>query len=216
MSNFRNVASLSEGTLKSYGRPLLSGALLLLATLFLVACSGNEAASGSPVTSALAQASGETPSTLPDFPIILYQGEDIVGASAPSFADLLGDKPLVLNYWASNCPPCRVEIPEFEKVWQKYQDRVLFIGLDVGRFWGFGNQSDSKKELQELGVTYVAGTPETAEDALELKVLGLPSTLFITKNGTIQRKWVGVLNEAKLTEIVEELLDASLGPLKEK
>jgi thiol-disulfide isomerase/thioredoxin len=201
---------------KSYNRTVLWGALLLLATLFLVACSGNQADSSSAATSALAQASGETPPTLPDFPIILYQGEDIVGAAAPSYTDLLGDKPLVLNYWASNCPPCRVEIPEFESVWQKYQDRVLFIGLDVGRFWGFGNQSDSKRELQELGVTYVAGTPETAEDALELKVLGLPSTLFITSDGTIQRKWVGVLNEAKLTEIVEELLDASLGPLKEK
>ncbi len=81
----------------------------------------------------------------------------------------------------------------------------------MGRFWGFGTQSDSKKELQELGVSYVAGTPETVDDALELKVLGLPSTLFITKNGTIKRKWVGVLNEAKLTEIVEELLDASSG-----
>ncbi len=211
MSNFRNVSLLREGELKSNNRPLLSGTLLLLAALFLVACGGNEAASGSPVASALAQASGDTPSTLPDFPIILYQGEDIVGASAPSFASLLGDKPLVLNYWASNCPPCRVEMPEFESVWQKYQDRVLFIGLDVGRFWGFGDQAQSQKELQELGVTYVAGTPERAEDALELQVLGLPSTLFITKNGTIQRKWVGVLNEAKLTEIVEELLDASSG-----
>ena len=145
MSNFRNVASLPESALKSYSRPLLSGALLLLAILFLVGSGGNEAASGSPVASPLAPASGETPSTLPDFPIILYQGEDIVGAAAPSFASLLGDRPLVLNYWASNCAPCRVEMPEFESVWQKYQDRVLFIGLDVGRFWGFGNQSDSKR-----------------------------------------------------------------------
>jgi len=122
VSKFRDVASLPEGALKSYSRPLLSG-LLLLVILFLVACGGNESAFGSPVTSVSSQASGETPSTLPYFPIILYQGVDIVGASAPSFADLLGDKPLVLNYWASNCPPCRVEIPEFERVWQKYQDR---------------------------------------------------------------------------------------------
>ncbi len=211
MSNFRTVACLPQGTLKSYNHPPLLAGLLLLASLFLVACGGTETGSSSPATSALSQASDQNPSTLPDFPIILYQGQDIVGASAPSFASLLGDKPVVLNYWASNCPPCRVEIPEFENVWQKYQDRVLFIGLDVGRFWGFGNQSDSKKELQELGVTYVAGTPETAEDALKLKVLRLPSTLFITNDGTIQRKWVGVLNEAKLTEIVEELLDASSG-----
>lgn len=209
MSNYRNVACLSRGALKSYNHPLLLAGLLLLASLFLVACGGNETGSGSPATSALSQASDQNPPTLPDFPIILYQGQDIVGASAPSFASLLGDKPLVLNYWASNCAPCRAEMPEFEKGWQKYQDQVLFIGLDVGRFWGFGNQAQSQKELQELGVIYVAGTPETEEDALKLQVLGLPSTLFITNNGTIQRKWVGVLNEAKLTEIVNELLDAS-------
>ncbi len=83
--------------MKSYSRPLFSGTLLLLATLFLIACVGNEAGSSSAATSALAPASAETPSTLPNFPIILYQGEDIVGAAAPSFADLLGDKPVVLN-----------------------------------------------------------------------------------------------------------------------
>ncbi len=195
--------------MKSFNRCPQLGALLLLATLYLAGCGDNEASPSSTTSSALSP--DENSSTLPDFPIILYQGEDIVGASAPSFASLLGDKPLVLNYWASNCAPCRVEMPEFESVWQKYQDRVLFIGLDVGRFWGFGDQAQSQKELQELGVTYVAGTPETAEDALKLQVLGLPSTLIITEDGTVQRKWVGVLNEAKLTEIVEELLDASSG-----
>ncbi len=106
----------AEREVKPYSRPLLSGAFLLLATLFLVACAGKEAGSSSAATSALAQVSAETPPTLPNFPIILYQGEEIVGAAAPSFADLLGDKPVVLNYWASNCPPCRVEIPEFENV----------------------------------------------------------------------------------------------------
>lgn len=149
-------------------------------------------------------------SDLPDFPIILYQGQDIVGASEPKFVSLLGDKPVVLNYWASNCPPCTAEMPEFEKVWQKYKDRVLFVGLDVGRFFpGFGGQETSKRELKDLGITYPAGTPHSLDIVRQLEVQGLPSTVFITIDGKIHKKWVGILNESKLTELVEGLLKAS-------
>jgi len=60
VSNSRNVDSFPKGALNSYSRPLLSGAFLLLATLFLVACAGNEAGSSAAATSALAQVSTET------------------------------------------------------------------------------------------------------------------------------------------------------------
>lgn len=147
---------------------------------------------------------------VPNFPLILYQRDGLVGSSQPQFHDLLGQKPVVLNYWASNCPPCRAEMPEFEKVWQKYKDQVLFVGMDVGRFFpGFGDQSQSKKELEELGITYVAGTPPNVEVVRQLQVQGLPSTVFITPAGKVHKQWVGILNASKLTELVEGLLDAS-------
>jgi thiol-disulfide isomerase/thioredoxin len=148
-------------------------------------------------------------SALPDFPLVLYQGQDIVGPVEPRFASLLGKKPVLLNFWASNCPPCRAEMPEFERVWQRYKDRVLFVGVDIGRFAGLGDQQQSQRELKELGITYVAGTFSDADIIRRLGVVGLPSTFFITTDGRIHRRWAGVMSATKLTEVVEALIKAS-------
>ena len=144
-----------------------------------------------------------------DFQITLYQGEDILGSRELSFASLLGDKPIVLNYWASNCPPCSAEMPEFQKVYEAFKGRVVFLGLDVGRFTGFGGPEDSKRELRRLGVTYPAAPVPDIETVRRLRVLGLPSTDFITPDGRVHRNWTGILNESKLTELVENLINAS-------
>ena len=92
----------------------------------------------------------------------------------------------------------------------KYQDRVLFVGLDVGRFVpGYGDQEQSKKELKELGITYVAGSPESIEALRALQVRGFPSTDFVTLEGKLHKRWLGTLDESKLTEFVDGLLRAS-------
>ena len=149
------------------------------------------------------------PEEVDDFSIIWYQGEDFLGSKEARFVNLLGGKPIVMNFWASNCASCRAEMPHFETVWQTYKGDVLFIGLDVGRFYGFGDQEQSKKELKELGITYPSGTPSTSGTIRELKVGGLPSTSFITPTGQVHKNWVGLLNSSKLTELIEGLLAAS-------
>lgn len=106
-------------------------ALLVVATSAL---SGPEAkVTLAPVPFPTPQVSGGAVSTsLPNFALALYQGAEILGSQQLRFHDLLGKQPLVLNFWASNCPPCAAEIPEFEKVWRKYKDRVLFFWAGRG------------------------------------------------------------------------------------
>lgn len=187
----------------------IAGGIALLVFLSLLLSKPQVTGGEVPVVSGTGSSAAVTSSDLPDFQLVLYQGQKLAGSDNPRFLSLLGQKPVVLNFWASDCPPCRAEIPEFEKVWRQYKDQALFVGLDIGRFFpGFGGPETSKQELKELGVTYVAGTPATVQTVSDLEVQGLPSTMFITRSGKVQRKWVGTLNQSKLTELVEDLVKA--------
>lgn len=168
--------------------------VVALTTLVLVACNqgGNRA---------------------PDFRIIVYQGEDVLGGKEVRLSDLLAKgNPVVLNFWAGLCPPCRREMPDLQTVHEEYKDRVLLFGLDVGPFVGLGSREDGKALLKELEVTYPAGTTFDAEVVKVYKVLGMPSTFFIKPNGEIVQQWTGLLNKQKLEELVQGLLAASGRP----
>ena len=76
---------------------------------------------------ALSACGGAAVSTEPnpnDFAFTLYQGQEELGAESLNFSDLQG-KPVVLNFWAGLCPPCRAEMPEFQEFYEDYNDRVV-------------------------------------------------------------------------------------------
>ena len=168
---------------------LLLPAALLLAAL-LAGCSGG----------------GSAGAAIYDFPITLYQGAEAVGGSqAPRLSDLQG-QPVVLNFWAGLCPPCRAEMPEFQSFADEYAGRALVVGVDLGPFFSLGSQEDAVRLLNELSVTYPAGYTDDANVVRELGVLGLPATFFINADGSLHRKWLGPLDGAKLAEITDAML----------
>ncbi len=148
----------------------------------------------------------------PDFSFEAYQGADLVGGETVQFSQILAaGKPVVLNFWAAQCPPCRVEMPEFDHAWQAARDRVLLVGLDVGPLINLGTRAEGEALAQELGVTYPVGTTSDATVMQRYQVLGMPSTLFITTQSQIVRQWTGSLDEAALNDLIDELLQASGG-----
>jgi thiol-disulfide isomerase/thioredoxin len=145
-----------------------------------------------------------------DFPITIYQGAGYQDGDQVMFSELLAQgQPVVLNFWAGLCPPCRLEMPDLQTVSDAYEGRVLLFGLDVGPFTGLGSNEDGRALLQELAITYPAGTTANPNVVREYAILGMPTTYFITPDGTVQETWTGLLTEAKLTELVEGLLAAS-------
>ena len=141
-----------------------------------------------------------------DFTVSLYQGQAELGGEDINLSHLRG-KPVVLNYWAGLCPPCRAEMPEFQEFRDEYEGRVTLIGVDLGQFLGLGSKENARKLLAELGVTYAAGFTDDATVVESHRVLGLPTTIFIASDGTLHRKWDGILNKAKLSEIADEMLE---------
>ena len=152
----------------------------------------------------------ETPAeSAKDFPIDLYRGEELLGGASISFKQVLDmEKPVVLNFWAALCPPCRAEMPDLQKVSEQYEGRVIFFGLDVGPFQYLGTRDQARHLVNLLKITYPSGSTQYGQVIQDYGITSMPTTFFINANGEIERKWAGLLNEEKLVELVEELLDA--------
>ena len=145
-----------------------------------------------------------------DFPVMLYQGEEVLGGTEINFSETLSHgKPVVLNLWAGLCPPCRLEMPDFEAVHGEFGEEVILFGLDVGPFTNLGSSAEGQALIQELGVTYPAGTTTDAQAVRAYGLIGMPTTYFIKPNGEIHQQWTGLLTEDKLAELIEELIEVS-------
>ena len=184
-------------------RTLFWGAGLLL-TIMLVSCGGDSGTNDA--------ASVATKKDLDsDFSFTLYQGESKLGAETLNLSDLLG-RPVVLNFWAGLCPPCRAEMPDLQDFYEEFSDRVTLIGIDLGQFTGLGSQRDARDLLAELGVTYPAGFTGDSSVVREHQVFSMPSTVFINSNGQVFRKWNGALNRDLLAEVTTDMLNQESGP----
>ena len=153
-------------------------------------------------------ACGSNPGDLaPDFSISMYQGQDVAGGQEINFRDLLGGRPIVLNFWAGLCPPCRAEMPDLQAFNDKFEDRALLLGIDIGQFTGLGTPRDAQSLLDELGVTYPSGFTNDGNIIQDYKVLGMPTTVFIDAQGDIFNRWTGALNGEVLEEKTLEMLN---------
>ncbi len=156
---------------------------------------------------ALVAAACSSPKQAPDFAFTTYQGEDVLGGTALKLSQVEG-KPLVLNFWAGLCPPCRDEMPAFQEMYGEYKDRVLLLGIDVGPFVGLGTRDDGMMMLRDMMITYPTGTTDDKSIIARYDVVSMPSTFFITPDGRIIKKWSGPISD-RLRPQVEDLLKES-------
>ncbi len=143
------------------------------------------------------------------FDVSLYQGQEVLGGDDINFADLLDDgKPIVLNFWGGDCPPCRAEMPAFQNVFENHEDELTFLGVDVGTFFGLGTRQEARDLLKELNVTYPAGSSNRTP-VVNYSVTGLPTTIFFGADGEVFDRASGALNESRMESIVSGMLGPS-------
>ncbi len=111
------------------------------------------------------------------------------------------DKPLVVNFFAAWCSPCRAELPEFETVYQELEDQVNFIGISRD-----DSVAPSLDLLAETGVSYPSGWDRDGSLVTELRLLGMPSTLMVDRDGVVVEQWTGVLTAEGLRRLITEHL----------
>ena len=130
----------------------------------------------------------------PDFSLKTFDGATI------SLADLRG-KPVIINFWASWCPPCRDEAPLLEMTWRAYKDRgLVFLGVNIQ-----DRREDALGYMREFNITYPSGPDPMGEIAIDYGVSGLPVTFFVSREGQILRRWVGAIERNVLFAAIEEI-----------
>ena len=135
------------------------------------------------------------------------EGAPEVGEQAPGFAlqlddgrtltsDYLKGRPVVINHWATWCPPCRVEMPELVSA-ARANPEMVFIAV---------NNMEPRDKVEPFAAEYgldflVALDPEAHLNDL-YAVRALPTTFFIDRDGKLAAVWEGVLNAEKLRELL--------------
>lgn len=124
---------------------------------------------------------------------------DLEGHSG-KLSDYVG-KIVVVNFWASWCPPCRKEIPALVQISKEYASRglvVLGVAMDEGGLNGV------RRFLQEVDVTYPVVIPDGSSSLSSVR--GLPTTWLIDKQGRIAAIYAGAMTEDVFRQGIEQLL----------
>jgi cytochrome c biogenesis protein CcmG/thiol:disulfide interchange protein DsbE len=130
---------------------------------------------------------------VPDVELTSLQGTPL------ALADYRGT-PLVVNFWASWCPPCISEMPAFDEVYQQRNGTVAFVGINVRE------SADMAIEMAErTGVTYDLALDPNGAAARAFNVVNMPTTVFVTADGTVAGVHSGALTSAQLDERITAL-----------
>jgi len=177
----------------------LAGVAALVALIVVIGLvlRGGNARSGPGIIS-IGRATDIRPRPAPDFVLTSFDGQRI------QLSDYRG-RVVVLNFWASWCPPCRVEAPVLQRAAERLESSgVTILGIDV-----WDDQSAAIEFLNEVGVTYPNAEDATRLIPVEFGVTGLPETFVIDRKGVLVRRWVGPLSDRDLDELLAPVLAAA-------
>lgn len=140
-----------------------------------------------------------TPFSAPDFTAYDREGNTV------RLSDFLG-KPVVLNFWASWCGPCKSEMPAFEEIYKEYGEKIHFVMI---------NLTDGSRETMETATSFLDNQNYTfpvyydkdANAALTYQVYGIPVTYFINAEGHLIAQGSSALDAETIKRGIEMILE---------
>ena len=164
-----------------------TGRAMAIATLFFTTLSSTSHAQGAPQAA-------------PPFTVRTFEGKVV------KLTDLRG-KPVVLDFWATWCRPCRAAMPHLDQIQKRFgDDGLVVIGLSMDEN---GNQS-VRRFARDLGVSFRLGMAN--EKVLDVygPIRFLPTTFFINRQGELVRRVKGYIDPETLDSYVLELVNPTI------
>ncbi len=164
-------------------------ALVVIVAFTVAACSSG----GAPASSSTGDSGHGGGGDLPSQEFTLSDG------TTTTIPDLVAGKPLVVNFFASWCPPCRAEMPDFQATYEQVKDQVDFVGIDLQ------DSEQAGAELIELtGVTYPWGLDPTGTLYAAFGGFAMPTTVYISLDGQIVGQDNGPISKDQLQNQIAE------------
>jgi len=147
-----------------------------------------------------AEPTGEIGTKAADFSLINLIGEEVT-------LNQFRDKVVLLNFWATWCGPCKAEIPDFIKMYNKHQkDGLEIVGITVSS----GSAASIRQFVEKFGINYtvLTGDEKYLHDLTNKYggIRGIPTTFLLDKKGIIQKKWVGARTERIFMQEIDKYI----------
>ena len=141
---------------------------------------------------------GVATTKVPNFTMYDLNGNEV------SLYDYLG-KPVVLNFWATWCGPCQSEMPAFDQMYQKYNNQVTFLMVNVTD--GSRDTVESVTAFyKDSGYTFPIYFDTTLEASMTYGAYSIPLTFFIDAEGNLLYNQMGAISEDTLAQCMELLV----------
>ncbi|MBI2862681.1 MAG: TlpA family protein disulfide reductase [Chloroflexi bacterium] len=131
----------------------------------------------------------------PDFTVRTLDGESL------RLQDLRG-QPVWINFWATWCPPCRAEAPDLQAVYAEESSKGLtVVAISIGE-----DTETVRAYVKRVGFTFTIGLDQTIAIAARYRIMGIPTHIFVDREGIIQAIRVGGLSREAMKEMVAKIL----------
>ena len=137
-------------------------------------------------------------STASDFTVLDEKGR------AVRLSDHFG-KPIVLNFWATWCGPCQMEMPAFDKLAKTYGGEVTFMMVNLTD-GSRDTVEGAKKFIEESGYTFPLYFDTTLAAANTYQAYSIPMTVFINARGEVVQSYTGAMSESTLEHYIKNIL----------
>ncbi|GLB60794.1 peroxiredoxin family protein [Cytobacillus sp. NCCP-133] len=128
----------------------------------------------------------------PDFELKNLEGETV------KLSDYKGKK-IMLNFWATWCPPCKAEMPDIQKFYTEKGNKIVILAVNIDP------QYDVEGFAKEMRVNFPILLDEDEKAVKAYQILTIPTTFFIDEQGIIRNKYLSAMSIDMMRQYIDEM-----------